>query len=232
MNLFCFDLRSWFDFNFMFSPIIRLLPCCPVSQKISGSPPPRRSSSGAGTSPGVENEETWWQPSWSVRSPFIDWIMIRTMVEMIVWRSSLLNRLHFIQNLKHRKPHVTPTIGPPHNKSSNNETMIMMITATITHLTALLISKSLASCECVESLIVSTHLGVNISTISLISMKSLMSSISMMSFISMISMIRVIIWSLSTWGRTANKIVRKYLWINVSYFKHPFLEWGRVVWTS
>ena len=40
------------------------------------------------------------------------------------------------------------------------------------------------------------------------------------------------IWSLSTWGRTANKIVRKYLWINVSYFKHPFLEWGRVVWTS
>ena len=76
-------------------------------------------------------------------------------------------------------------MGPPHNNSTNNETMIMMITATITYLTALLISKSLASCECVESLIVSTHLGVNISTISLISMKS---------FISMISMISVIIY--------------------------------------
>ena len=85
-------------------------------------------------------------------------------------------------------------MGPPHNNSTNNETMIMMITATITYLTALLISKSLASCECVESLIVSTHLGVDISTISLISMKSLMSSISMMSFISMISIISVIIY--------------------------------------
>ena len=46
--------------------------------------------------------------------------------------------------------------------------MITATTATTTHLTALLISKSLASCECVESLIVSTHLSVEISMISVI----------------------------------------------------------------
>ena len=108
----CLVLTWVFDFNFMFWPNSRLLPCCPVSQRIWGSPPPRWSSSGAGTSPGVENEKTWWQPWWSVRSPFINWIMIR-MIEIIVGRSSWPNRLHVIQNLKQRKPHVTPTMEPP-----------------------------------------------------------------------------------------------------------------------
>lgn len=61
--------------------------------------------------------------------------------------------------------------------------MITATTATTTHLTALLISKSLASCEWVESLIVSTHLGVEISKISVISMMSLVSVISVIIYV-------------------------------------------------
>ena len=41
-----------------------------------------------------------------------------------------------------------------------------------------------------------------------------------------------VIWSLSTWGWTANKIVRKYLWINVKLFQTSFFRMRGVLWIS